>query len=46
MMYILGLTISAMIWLFKGTGSIKESYNSGKTDFLNIVKGETDVNSK
>lgn len=46
MVYMLGMLITALVWLFKGSRTMKDSYTSGKEDFLNMIKGEENVNSK
>ena len=46
MVYMLGLVVTMLVWLVKGNGSMKDSYTKGKDDFLNIIKGESNVNSK
>lgn len=46
MLYTLGLVVSLLVWLFKGNSSMKQSYNNGRNDFLEMIKGEEDVNSK
>ena len=46
MVYMLGLVVTMLVWLVKGNGSMKDSYTSGKEDFLNIIKGESNDNIK
>lgn len=46
MVWALGILITGMVWLIKGNGSMKDSYNKGRNDFLNLIKGDSDVESK